>query len=150
MLIGTLVVVVLLLRVFYGSYRFISTWIKRYWSFLITSNGVQIVNAVFEFLRMIFGIPSFMIIENAKYFGSWVELVYYRKWVLYLRDSSFVIVGVILATVPKKQSETPPPIVPELLPPLEDFRFEYLKLPRANPPFIDLTNETLMNFSLYT
>ena len=63
-----------------------------------------------------------------------------------------MIVGVILATVPKKESETPPPIVPELLPPLEDFRFEYLKLPRANPPFIDLTNETLMNtaFSLYT
>jgi hypothetical protein len=56
----------------------------------------------------------------------------------FVRDSSFVIAGVILATVPKKQSETPPPIVPELLPPFEDFRFEYLKLPRANPLFIDL------------
>ena len=79
-------------------------------------------------------------------------LVYYRKWRLYLRDSSFVIVGVILATVPKKQSETPPPIVPELLPPLEDFRFEYLKLPRANPQFIDLTNDTRINiaFCFYT
>ena len=88
--------------------------------------------------------------RNANFSIHYDNYFNFDYFILNLPEFSFLCIEFSFSSFPKYISDSPPPIVPELLPPFDEFRLDWcLKLLRNLPPLIDLYIKKLNNSIIF-